>query len=121
MELNDSLTVFLTAALGLIATIITVVGPVVRQRLEVWAHERMQEVYEYAPDYVDRMIQRAAEIAVVVVEATNLEGASKDKLKQAEEIAEKWLSENFRYDIELDRIREAIEYVLFEKKKDGSL
>jgi len=31
MELNDSLTVFLTAALGLIATIITVVGPVVRQ------------------------------------------------------------------------------------------
>ena len=41
MELNESLTVFLTAALGLIATIITVIGPVVRQRLEVWAHQRM--------------------------------------------------------------------------------
>ena len=108
----------LLAVIGLVATLIVVVGPIVRKRLEIWAEGKLVELDRLTPEYIDQIIKAAARIAVIVVESTNLEGESKEKLKQAEEIAEKWLLDVYGYEVELDRIREAIEYMLFEFKKE---
>lgn len=116
--LNEAIVQLLVAIVGFVAALVVVVGPIVRKRVELWAHEKYIELDRLTPDYLDTIIKKAAEIAVIVVEATNLKGESKEKLKQAEEIAEKWLMDVYGYEIELDRIREAIEFVLFELKQD---
>lgn len=116
MELSQEFAVFISAAIGLIAALVVAIGFIVKERMRVWAEARLAELYESAPDYVDEIIKKAAEIAVTVVESMNLEQTSHEKLMEAERIAEAWLKEVFNYDIELERLREAIEYVLFEKK-----
>lgn len=120
MEVTDAVVQIIVAAVGLISVLVTVVGPVVRKWLELWFEKRYAELEMQLPDNVLNVLREVAKIAVMVVEATNLEGESKDKLKQAEEIAEAWLLQ-MGYVVELDRIREAIEYVLFELKAEGRM
>ena len=117
---TEMIVAILAGLVGFVAILITVIGPLVRTKLEQWMANRWAEIEQTAPDYLVNLIKEAARIAVVFVEATNLEAESKVKLKQAEEIAENWLK-TMGYDIELDRIREAIEYVLFEMKNEGKM
>jgi len=114
--LRSELVQLIIALVIFVSAMITVVGPIIRKRLEVWANKKYVELNHLTPSYVDDMLKRAAEIAVIVVEAKNLQGKGEEKLQQAENIAEGWLYDVYGYEIELDRIREAIEFVLFKTK-----
>lgn len=110
----------ITAGVAFVATVIFVIGPFVRKRLEFWLETQLVELEQQLPENIMALIKEIARIAVIVVEATNLEAESREKLKMAEEIAEQWLL-SLGYEVELDRIREAIEYVLFEMKQEGKM
>lgn len=120
MEMNEAMTNLIIAAVVFLTTVITILGPIVRTLLARWAEEKYEELQMNVPENVMQVIKEAARIAVIVVEATNLEGKGKVKLVEAEEIAENWLL-SLGYDVELDMIREAIEFVLFEMKNEGKV
>jgi len=119
MLIQENMLAVVVALVGLIAAVITVAGPVLRKRVEEALAEKWLEIEMQLPESVLAVIQEVARIAVITVESLHLEDESRDKLKRAEEIAESWL-DALGYDVELDRIREAIEYVLFELNQTGA-
>lgn len=123
MEINEAVVGVIVAAVGLIAVLITVVGPLVRERIGVWAQARWNELEMSLPKNVRDTIIDISRIVVFAVEqmyvGLDVEDKGRAKLKEAEVRIEAWLA-MLGYEVELDRIREAIEFVVFEMNADKS-
>lgn len=111
----DQINVIVVGLVGLIALLIPIIWMTVRERLQVWANKKWEELQRNTPEATIALLETVARIVVPAVEQMwkGQQQAGKEKLQEAERRIEEWLLQH-GVTVELSQIRLAIEAVVWE-------
>ncbi|MHB8625619.1 MAG: hypothetical protein ACYDBJ_04515 [Aggregatilineales bacterium] len=115
--LNQSILTAIVALVGVIVTVIRVVGPAVDHMVEVWAQQQSARIEAHWPESVRRALQEAAVFGAQAAEQAGLAklitNAANTKKAYAVAAAERWLRAQ-GYTVDLSTLGDAIETVILQ-------